>query len=170
MLSPGRFIVLEGIEGVGKTTQRERLRTLLTASNIPHRVTREPGGTALGEHVRDWILSSHHPVCSDAELLLLFAARAEHVAEVIQPALSVGEWVIADRFVEASFAYQGGVRQLPLDRIEALAEWTLGDMHPDLTILLDAPVEVSMARIQARGDALDRIEQERHPVLVYAPY
>lgn len=155
------FITLEGSEGVGKTSNMEFIKTLLTERGIGFVETREPGGTALGESLRSMLLGEEYKGMSDdTELLLMFAARAEHVAQVIRPALEKGQWVLCDRFTDATYAYQGGGRQLDIQRIEGLENWVLGELRPDLTILLDAPVEVGRERAGKRS-APDRFEQER---------
>lgn len=156
----GKFITLEGGEGVGKSTNLTFIRNSLSASGIELVETREPGGTRLGEALRGVLLGDEaEGICPEAELLTLFAARAEHLEKVIKPALDAGKWVLCDRFTDASFAYQGGGRGLAFERIEQLESWVQGDLRPDLTILLDAPVEVGMARAAARG-AADRFERE----------
>ncbi len=158
--APGRFLTLEGPEGSGKTTQLAFLVEALQREQIPHLVTREPGGTPLGEELRRLLLQPETATMNwEAELLLMFAARAEHVSKRIQPALSAGQWVLCDRFTDATYAYQGGGRGVPFTTIQALEEWTLHGFKPDRTLLLDVPVALSLERIQARG-ALDRFEQE----------
>jgi dTMP kinase len=155
------FISIEGNEGVGKSTVMQYLKKLLEKNNCPYVVTREPGGTEIAEKIRQLILDHHTEVMSDdTELLLLFAGRAQHIKQLILPALHRGEWVITDRFTDASFAYQGGARGIALDRIEALANWVQGDLWPTLTLLLDAPVDVAMRRVAERGKK-DRIELEK---------
>ena len=156
----GKFITLEGGEGVGKSTNLKFIRDSLSASDIELIETREPGGTRLGEALRGVLLGDEaEGICPEAELLTMFAARAEHLEKVIKPALDAGKWVLCDRFTDASFAYQGGGRGLAFERIEQIESWVQGDLRPDLTILLDAPVEVGMARAAARGEA-DRFERE----------
>ena len=156
----GKFITLEGGEGVGKSTNLKFIRDSLSASGIELIETREPGGTRLGEALRGVLLGDEaEGICPEAELLTMFAARAEHLEKVIKPALDAGKWVLCDRFTDASFAYQGGGRGLAFERIEQIEAWVQGDLRPDLTILLDAPVEVGMARAEARGEA-DRFERE----------
>ena len=153
----GRFISLEGLDGAGKTTHLAFIRQWLETQGIPYRMTREPGGTPLGETLRGLLLNeSMH---ADTELLLMFAARREHVAAVIEPALAAGEWVVSDRFADASFAYQGGGRGLSLARIQAVADFTLEGFAPDLTLLLDVPLAISQARLQENRQ-LDRFERE----------
>jgi len=155
------FITLEGSEGVGKTSNMEFIKSMLNEKNIDYIETREPGGTPLGEALREMLLGENFKGMSDdTELLLMFAARAEHVAKVIKPALDAGKWVLCDRFTDATYAYQGGGRQLDVARIEGLENWVLGDLRPDLTILLDAPIEIGRARAGKRSEP-DRFEQER---------
>ncbi|GAA0719820.1 dTMP kinase [Dokdonella soli] len=156
----GRLITLEGGEGAGKSTVLEAVRERLASRGLDDVVvTREPGGTAFGEAVRAIVLDPvRKDVCPESELLLMFAARAQLVREVIQPALGAGRWVLSDRFTDASFAYQGGGRGQPLARIEDLERWA-ALIKPDLTLLLDLPVAEGMARAGARGQA-DRIELE----------
>lgn len=157
---PGRFITVEGGEGVGKTTNLEYIRATLERAGKRVRVTREPGGTPLAEQIRGLLLDpSHKGMAPDCELLLVFAARAEHLARVIRPALAAGEWVLCDRFTDATYAYQGGGRGLSLPRIAELERLVQADMRPDLTLLLDVPVELGLSRAGARGQ-LDRFEQE----------
>jgi len=157
-----KFITLEGIEGVGKTSNREYIRTLLEENGKQCVVTREPGGTPLGESLRELLLQhSDEHMSDDAELLLMFAARAEHINKVIRPALEAGKYVLCDRFTEATYAYQGGGRQLSVAKIADLEAWVQGDLRPDLTIILDAPVEVGRERAGKRS-APDRIETEKN--------
>ncbi|WP_018882084.1 MULTISPECIES: dTMP kinase [unclassified Thioalkalivibrio] len=157
---PGRFLVLEGIEGSGKTTQIERLEARLRAAGHSLRVTREPGGTALGERLRGLLLDPDLPgMCPEAELLLMFAARAQHLAEIIRPALDAGDWVLSDRFTDASFAYQGAGRGLGDHRVARLEDWLQGELRPDLVILLDIAPETGLERAVQRGRR-DRIERE----------
>ncbi|WP_024327352.1 dTMP kinase [Thioalkalivibrio sp. AKL19] len=157
---PGRFLVLEGIEGSGKTTQMERLDAALRAAGHPVCNTREPGGTALGERLRGLLLDPDLPgMCAEAELLLMFAARAQHLSEVIRPALQAGEWVLSDRFTDASFAYQGAGRGLGSGRVAELETWLQGALRPDLVILLDIEPEAGLERAVQRGRR-DRIERE----------
>jgi len=155
------FITLEGSEGVGKTSNMEFIKSKLKQKGIEFIETREPGGTPLGEALRAMLLGEDFKGMSDdTELMLMFAARAEHVAQVIRPALQSGKWVLCDRFTDATYAYQGGGRQLDMQRIAGLENWVLGDLRPDLTILLDAPIEVGRARAGKRS-APDRFEKER---------
>jgi dTMP kinase len=157
----GRFITLEGGEGAGKSTQLQTVAACLTAAGIPFLTTREPGGTPRAEAIRGLLLSpgEAEPMASETELLLMFAARAQHVRQRIEPALAAGTWVLCDRFTDATRAYQGGGRGLDLSQIEALAAWVHGDCWPDLTLLLDVPALQGLARAEKRS-AKDRIEQE----------
>lgn len=159
-MSRGLFITVEGIEGVGKSTHIARLVSRIEASGRRVLTTREPGGTPVAERIRDVVLAhSDETVPPIAELLLMFAARSVLVENVIRPALAAGNWVVSDRFVDASRAYQGGGRKIPMERVDRLAEWVLGDLVPDVTVLLDAPVETAMARTGRRGDP-DRLDVE----------
>jgi dTMP kinase len=160
----GRFVTFEGIEGVGKTTQVARLSSALALRGVAHVVTREPGGTPLAESIRQVVLTAREETLPPtAELLLMFAARAVHLANHIEPSLQAGRWVICDRFTDATYAYQGGGRQLSAEPICELENMVQGARRPDLTILLDAPVEAALARAAARnaGAAADRFERER---------
>lgn len=158
----GRFITLEGGEGVGKTTNMQLLSQWLTSRGIDFVQTREPGGTALGEQIRQLLLTCDGDAPAPmAELLLMFAARAQHLALVIEPALSAGKWVLCDRFTDATYAYQGYGRQLPLAWIQQLEQLVQGVRQPDLTLYLDADLEVSNARVQQRDAGLDRFEREQ---------
>lgn len=155
------FITLEGTEGVGKTSNLEYLKSLLDQAGIKYTLTREPGGTPLGEALREMLLGeTFKGMSDDAELMLMFAARAEHLAQVIAPALARGEWVLCDRFTDATFAYQGGGRELDMGRIAGLEQWVQGDLRPDLTLLLDAPVDIGRERAGKRSTP-DRFEQEQ---------
>ncbi len=157
----GLFITLEGPEGAGKTTNRAYLAERLEAQGFKVALTREPGGTALAEQIRDILLAPHDEVMAvDTELLLMFAARAQHLAQVIMPALAEGKIVICDRFTDATYAYQGGGRGLDCSRIAMLEQFVQGDLRPDITLLFDLPVADGMARAVARGK-LDRFEQEQ---------
>ncbi len=156
----GRFITVEGIEGAGKSTCVTFIRECLVGAGKSVVVTREPGGTALGEKLRHLLLDHHQEAISpDAELLLMFAARAEHLARVILPALHAGQWVLCDRFSAASYAYQGGGRGIAEERIAALENWTQGVLRPDLTLLLDLPVHLGLERAGKRSEP-DRFERE----------
>ena len=159
---PGKFITLEGIEGVGKTTNREYIQRQLEQTATPCVVTREPGGTPLGEALREMLLQHKHEGMSpDAELLMMFAARAEHLNKVILPALEAGSNVLCDRFTEATYAYQGGGRGINAQKIAELETWVQGELRPDLTIILDAPVATGRERAGQRS-APDRIEKEQN--------
>jgi dTMP kinase len=165
MSAGGRFVTLEGIEGVGKTTQVGRLSALLSERGIAHVVTREPGGTALAERIREVVLTAREETLpAMAELLLMFAARAVHLLNHVEPNLRSGRWVICDRFTDATYAYQGGGRQMSADQIRQLEVMVQGTRRPDLTILLDAPVDAALARARSRnaGAAEDRFESERN--------
>jgi dTMP kinase len=156
----GKFITLEGGEGVGKTTNLSFIKELLEARNVSVIVTREPGGTALAEKLRGLLLENQGEAVSEkTELLLMFAARAQHIHNVIQPALTRGDWVLCDRFTDATYAYQGGGRKLDKTAIAWLEQFVQAELQPDLTLLFDAPVELGMQRAKKRG-ALDRFETE----------
>jgi dTMP kinase len=158
---PGKFLTLEGIEGVGKTSNLEYIRSLLLQTGRDCVETREPGGTQLGEDLRQILLHHKHDAMSaDAELLLMFAARAQHLKQVIIPALEQGSFVLCDRFTEATYAYQGGGRGIDERKIADLENWVQGELRPDLTIILDAPVSTGRARAGKRS-APDRIEREQ---------
>lgn len=157
---PGKFITLEGIEGVGKSTHLGYIKDWFLSRGIPAITTREPGGGPVAERIRAIFLEQlPEKITPDTELLLLFAGRAQHLATVIIPALQQGQWVICDRFTDASYAYQGGGRGISAERIAVLEQWTHADLQPDLTLLFDAPVDVALSRIQTRA-AADRIEVE----------
>ncbi|WP_158885120.1 dTMP kinase [Rhodanobacter sp. L36] len=156
----GKFISLEGGEGAGKSTLLAGLREYIESHGIDLVQTREPGGTALGEAVRGIVLDpAQKGLAAETELLLMFASRAQLVREVIEPTLSEGRWILCDRFADASYAYQGGGRGQPLQRIAELERWACKGVVPDLTLLLDVPVAIGRARASGRGDA-DRIEVE----------
>jgi len=158
----GLFITLEGPEGAGKSTNREYLAKRLREQGVEVLLTREPGGTPLAERVRELLLApSTESMAADTELLLVFAARAQHLAQVIQPALASGCVVLCDRFTDATYAYQGGGRGVPEARIGMLEDFVQGTLRPDLTLVFDLPVEIGLARAAARG-RLDRFEQEGH--------
>lgn len=159
--SRGRFITLEGGEGAGKSTNLHYIQRRLEIAGVLLQVTREPGGTPLGEKVRDVLLNPDHDgMSSDAELLLMFAARAEHLDQVILPALKKGDWVLCDRFTDATYAYQGGGRGIDAGRIGVLEDWVQQGFQPDVTLLFDLPVELGLKRAGKRG-TLDRFEQEQ---------
>lgn len=160
-MTTARFITLEGGEGVGKSTNIAFIREFLQQQGREVLVTREPGGTAIAEKIRLLLLEKkQEPLTMQAELLLMFAARAQHIERVIRPALAAGKWVVCDRFTDASYAYQGGGRNAPMQDIAWLEQFVQGDFRPDLTLLLDAPVATGMHRIKRRG-ALDRFESEQ---------
>lgn len=159
-MSRGLFITLEGGEGAGKSTSLDFVRQLIERSGREALVTREPGGTALGENIRELLLHGRDGISPDTELLLMFAARAEHLAQVIRPALERGACVLCDRFTDATYAYQGGGRGVPEARIRALEDWVQQGLRPDLTLLLDIPVEQGLTRAGNRS-APDRFEREQ---------
>ncbi len=155
-----RLITVEGIEGVGKSTHLGFIHDWLKAQGVKVLITREPGGTPLAERIRELLLdASNEQLPAVSELLLMFAARASHVEHVIRPALAAGTWVLCDRFTDASYAYQGGGRKLPMQHIAMLERWVLRGLKPDLTLLLDAPVQVGIRRMRGRGQR-DRFELE----------
>ena len=159
-MSRGKFITFEGGEGVGKSTNVAFVESYLQSKNIPVLVTREPGGTKLAEKLRALLLDKKsEAITEEAELLLMFAARSQHLKHVIEPALARGDWVICDRFTDATYAYQGGGRNMKISTIEGLENLIQGNLRPDLTLLLDAPVKVGMERAGKRG-AFDRFESE----------
>ncbi len=161
MVMRGKFITLEGGEGAGKSTNAQFMKQQLEARGLEVVLTREPGGTALAERIRAILLDPDlPPMTATTEALLMFAARAEHYHQVIAPGLAQGQWVISDRFVDASFAYQGAARGLGSQKIAELADWTLPGVQADLTLVFDLPVEIGMARVASRGGAIDRFEQE----------
>jgi len=156
----GRLVTVDGGEGAGKTTQMGFMREYLERRGCRVVVTREPGGTSLGEEIRGLLLGHRDGgMTLAAETLLMFSARAEHLERVIRPALAAGCWVLCDRFTDATYAYQGGGRGLPLERIAVLEEWVQGTLRPDLTLLLDLPVATGLARAGRRSMA-DRFERE----------
>jgi dTMP kinase len=158
--SRGLFLTVEGVEGVGKSTNIDFIADKLKAADIPFVLTREPGGTPLAEGVRELLLQRRQEsVSENTELLLMFAARAQHIDQVIEPALNDGCWVVCDRFTDATYAYQGGGRGVPVNKIADLERWVQGDLRPDFTVLLDAPVELGLRRARQRAE-LDRFEQE----------
>ena len=160
-MSKGLFITVEGAEGVGKSTNIAFIRDALESKGLEVIVTREPGGTEMAEEIREVLLKNRdEKVAESAELLLMFAARAQHIESLIKPALLQGKWVISDRFTDATYAYQGGGRGVSASKISILEDFVQGDFRPDKTILLDAPVEVGMARAHKRGE-LDRFENEK---------
>lgn len=156
----GRFVTVDGGEGAGKSTQMESIREYLERRGYRVVMTREPGGTSLGEEIRALLLGHREwGMTLAAETLLMFAARAEHLERVIRPALATGCWVLCDRFTDATYAYQGGGRGLPLERIAVLEDWVQGELRPDLTLLLDVPVATGLMRAGRRSVA-DRFERE----------
>ena len=160
-MSKGKFITLEGGEGVGKSTNLAFIQSQLENQGIDVITTREPGGTDFAEKIRTLLLENREETVSEqAELLLMFAARAQHIYHVIQPALSQGQWVLCDRFTDATYAYQGGGRLMDMQMIQWLEEKVQGCLRPDLTFLLDAPISVGMERANKRGK-LDRFESEK---------
>jgi len=160
-MKKGLFITLEGGEGAGKSTQMAYVEECLKKAGKTVHVTREPGGTALSESIRELLLDHRQTAMdADTELLLMFAARAQHLAELIRPALDAGQWVLCDRFTDATYAYQGGGRGIDIKRISALEDWVQGSLRPDLTLLLDLPIDVGMSRAGERGE-LDRFEREQ---------
>jgi dTMP kinase len=164
MSASGRFVTMEGIEGVGKSTQVARLSAALRGKGVAHVVTREPGGTALAETIRDVVLTARDEALpATAELLLMFAARAVHIKNLVEPNLRAGRWVICDRFTDATYAYQGGGRGVPAGQIRELEAMVQGALRPDLTVLLDAPVANALARARTRnaGAVADRFEREK---------
>lgn len=156
----GRFITLEGIDGAGKSTHIDWIAGWLQARGVVLHQTREPGGTPLGEALRALLLEPGQQVDSETEALLMFAARKQHLVQVIEPALGRGEWVLCDRFTDATFAYQGGGRGIPAARLELLEAWVQGPRQPDLTLYFDLPVEAARARL-LDSRSLDRFEQEQ---------
>lgn len=159
----GKLITIEGTEGAGKSTALAFIQTYLETHHRPVTMTREPGGTLIGEEIRNILLHApnHETLTPEAELLLMFAARTQHIKQVIIPALQAGQWVVSDRYVDASYAYQGGGRSIDQRAIAFLDHWLVADYQPDLTLLFDLPVEVGLARAEARGAGKDRIEQEK---------
>ena len=155
----GKFITLEGLEGVGKTSNRQLIERQLSDAGIDFIGTREPGGTDVGERLRELVLHADGSIQAETELLIMAASRLEHVAGLIEPALKRGEWVLCDRYLDASVAYQGAGRQLGVERVVQLHELMGLSLQPDLTVLLDMPVEAGLARMAARGKP-DRIESE----------
>ena len=161
-VTTGQFITIEGTEGVGKSTNMAFIEDWLKKAGKELVITREPGGTVLGEKLRTVLLDAkEQSMADDTELLLMFAARAQHLHEVIKPALASGKWVLCDRFTDATYAYQGGGRGIEMSRIEQLEQWVQGDLRPDLTLILDLPVNVGLERAGKRS-APDRFELEKH--------
>ncbi len=157
----GKFITIEGGEGVGKSTNIQFIADYLGQRGIECIVTREPGGTPLAEEIREVLIATRdEPVVSETELLLMFAARAQHLLSKILPAMVSGKWVVCDRFTDATYAYQSGGRGVSEEKVSLLENFVQGNVRPDLTLLLDAPIEIGMARARNRG-ALDRFETEQ---------
>ena len=159
-LMTGKLITLEGIDGAGKSTQLNWIVTLLQRAGVHAVVTREPGGTPFGEQLRSLLLDQTSIMHAETEALLMFAARREHVDKVILPSLAQGQWVISDRFTDASYAYQGGGRGLSQRKLNSLEEWTLGGLQPDLTLYFDVPVALAQHRV-SQGGGVDRFETEQ---------
>lgn len=159
-MTPGKFITLEGIDGAGKSTHLAWLENFLRGKGLTVMVTREPGGTPLGEKLRALLLDNNQAMHAETEALLMFAARREHLDKVILPALARGDWVISDRFTDASFAYQGGGRGLASNRLDDLERWVQGEFQPDLTLYFDVSVELGRQRVNAIKTA-DRFEKEQ---------
>lgn len=160
-INKGLFITVEGGEGAGKSTCLEFIKDFLQKNDIETVFTREPGGTDLGEDVRGILLNKDYlGMSADTELLLMFAARAEHISKKIRPSLEAGAWVVSDRFTDATYAYQGAGRGIDPERISVIENWVQGELRPDITLLLDLPVEVGMERASKRGE-LDRFEVEQ---------
>lgn len=157
-MASAKFITFEGIDGAGKSTHIGYVAELLRRRGLTVVSTREPGGTELGEALRELVL--HQKMHLETEAMLMFASRREHLAQVIEPALARGDWVVSDRFTDATFAYQGGGRKLPLAKLEALEQWVHPHLQPDLTLLFDVPLEVARARLDATRE-LDKFEQEK---------
>jgi len=158
-MTRGKFITLEGLDGAGKTTHVNWLVEHLRAQGRSIVQTREPGGTPLGEKLRALLLAD--PMHLETEALLMFASRREHIAQVIEPALARGDWVVCDRFTDASFAYQGGGRGLSREKLTLLERWVQGELQPNLTLLFDVPTEVAHQRVTGMGRDLDRFEREQ---------
>lgn len=159
-MKQGKFITLEGIDGAGKSTQLAWIVELLRRAELTPVVTREPGGTALGEQLRALLLDKTMTMHAETEALLMFAARREHLDKLILPALAQGQWVISDRFTDASFAYQGGGRELDSNRLAILEQWVQGALQPDVTLYFDVPVEVGQQRV-SQIKSVDRFEKEQ---------
>lgn len=160
---PGQFITLEGTEGAGKSTNLSFIQEWLNDQGIDHIVTREPGGTEISEAIREVLLNKDYTAMhEETELLLMFAARAQHLQEKILPAIQQGKWVISDRFTDATYAYQGAARGMSSERIAEIESWVQQGFQPDTTFIFDLPVEIGMARVASRGGDTDRFEQEKH--------
>jgi len=160
-MNNGKFITLEGSEGAGKTTAIEAICDWAKNAAIDYVVTREPGGTPTAEKIRELLLDKNNKgIMPDTELLLMFAARSQHLQELILPTIAQGKWVVCDRFTDATYAYQGGGRGINMQRIEQLETWVQGDIRPDLTLLLDLPVDLGLSRASQRSEP-DRFELEK---------
>jgi len=160
-MSKGKFITVEGGEGAGKSSNLSYIQSRLEEAGIEVLFTREPGGTDLGEDIRELLLGHKHTgMADDTELLMMFASRAEHLNRKIMPALEAGTWVLCDRFTDATYAYQGGGRDISFDRIAMLENWVQGELRPDMTLLLDLPVETGLERARNRSEP-DRFESEK---------
>lgn len=157
-MASGKFITFEGVDGAGKSTHIDAFADTLRRRGKTVVTTREPGGTPLGEKLRELLL--HETMHLETEALLMFAARREHIAQVIRPALERGDWIISDRFSDASFAYQGGGRKLSMDKLDRLEQWVHADLQPDLTLLFDVPLEIARERLN-RSRTLDKFEREK---------
>ena len=155
-----RFITMEGIDGAGKSAIIETVVSMIESAGIQVVITREPGGTEVGEALRDLVLSHDYNVVPNSEILVIFAARAQHLEEVIRPSLESGKWVLCDRFTDSTYAYQGGGRKVSFERIKVIEEWVQNGLKPDLTLLLDADIDTGRSRVR-QTRAPDRIEQER---------
>lgn len=161
-VTKGQFITVEGTEGVGKSTNMAFIEKWLHKSGKDLIITREPGGTELGEKLRAVLLDAkEQSMCDDTELLLMFSARAQHLQQVILPALEAGKWVLCDRFTDSTYAYQGGGRGIAMSRIAQLEQWVQGDRRPDMTFILDLPIDIGLERAGKRS-APDRFELEKH--------
>ena len=159
----GQFITLEGTEGAGKSTNLTFIQDWLATKCIDLIVTREPGGTEIGEAIRAVLLNKDYTAMqAETELLLMFAARAQHLQEKILPALEQGKWVVSDRFTDATYAYQGAARGMSFERIAEIENWVQQGFFPNTTFIFDLPIEIGMARVASRGDETDRFEQEKH--------
>jgi len=159
----GQFITLEGTEGAGKSTNLTFIKEWLAEKGIDLIVTREPGGTEIGEAIREVLLNKAYTAMqAETELLLMFAARAQHLQEKILPALEQGKWVISDRFTDATYAYQGAARGMSFERIGEIEQWVQQGFFPNTTFIFDLPIEIGMARVASRGGETDRFEQEKH--------